>query len=244
MPRKNKFGTYIQEPDNNPKWIDTKTDLSHLNTEQLPIGTIIHSNNRHIMNDIPMDKWKDWKIWFINKKKADTYTYPKGTWISVDSDLSKLSTQQLSMGTIIHPSGRSIMLVSDEQWNEWKNWYNYQDDVIKQRLQQQLQFVQNTIKYRQKRIEELQIKLEQREIERAKYLFKEQEQIKKKQLKERQKIRQEQLKQQQQLQKEQEKEQKKEQSIKERKERVDNRKFKYMIEHFLDEPIKNKNKKK
>ncbi len=204
MPRKNKFGTYTQEPDNNPKWIDTKTDLSHLSTEQLPIGTIIHSNNRHIMNDIPMDKWKDWKIWFINKKKADTYTYPTGTWISVDADLSKLSTQQLSMGTIIHPSGQSIMLVSDAQWNEWKNWYNYQDDIIKQRLQQQLQIVQNTIQYRKERIEELQIQFEQREIERAKYLFKEQ-------LKERQKVRQQQLKQQQQLQREQQKEQQKEQ---------------------------------
>tara|TARA_B110000037_G_C16985549_1_gene450904 strand:- start:247 stop:990 length:744 start_codon:yes stop_codon:yes gene_type:complete len=243
MSRKSKFGTYTQPADSNSQWIDTHQDLSKLGTEQLPIGTIIHSNNRYIMNNVPMDVWKEWKVWFINKKKADTYTYPNINWISVDTDLSKLSTEQLSMGTIIHPTGKYIMLVSNEQWKEWVNWYNYQDNVIKQRLQQMLENIQNTIKSRQKTIKELQIQFEQKEIERATYLFKEQEQIKKKQLKERQKVRQKQLKQQQQLQKEQEKEQKKEQSIKERKERVDNRKFKYIIEHFLDEPISRKPRK-
>ena len=157
MSRKSKFGTYTQPADSNSQWIDTHQDLSKLGTEQLPIGTIIHSNNRYIMNNVPMDVWKEWKVWFINKRKADTYTYPNINWISVDTDLSKLSTEQLSMGTIIHPTGKYIMLVSNEQWKEWVNWYNYQDNVIKQRLKQMLENIQNTIKSRQKTIKELQI---------------------------------------------------------------------------------------
>ena len=178
----NNFGVYIEIPLTSSRWIDSGTYISDNMLHALPIGRIVHSNNRHYM-DVSIDVWKEWRQSRINKLESDkiktqislaeeekknrahNYTYPVDkTWIKSDIDLSRLSTEQLSMGTIISTDGQYVMFVEPNEWNEWKNWYEHQPHIIKQKMQQSIKLLENLINNRTALIHE-------RMIQEAKFLI-------------------------------------------------------------------------
>ena len=101
----------------------------------------------------------------LKKIAAQNYTYPVDkTWIKSDIDLSRLSTEQLSMGTIISQDGQYVMFVEPHEWEQWKNWYEHQPHIIKQRMQQSIASLERIINIRTSLIH-------RRMIQEAKFLI-------------------------------------------------------------------------
>ena len=179
--------TYTEPEPTDKRWIPGDYSKVHPYAS-LPIGTIIHSSRKAAMTTQDQNEWRKYIEWVNmnienkkieiekkrNQERAETYQYPNRPWISSEH-LSFASTGQLSMGTIIRNDGKAYMNASHDEWLDWKNWYDHQPLIVKQRLEQTI----ISLKYI---IERRTIELHQRMIEDAEFLFKEQtKQIKKKQ---------------------------------------------------------------
>lgn len=197
MPKKNNFGVYIETPITHSKWKDSGVITPDNAINTLHVGTILHSDRRHYYIENDYNKWKEWEKWYKEKRiqeylerqeaqrlaaeaeakriAAINYTYPPRDWIKSDKDLSKLSTSQLSMGTIISQDGQYIMFVEPDEWEKWKNWYEHQPHIRKQNMQQSIESLKNIIEIRtsllhERMIQEAEylIELKEEEIQKAK----------------------------------------------------------------------------